>query len=76
LLVRLESIGASVAQRPLASVVWSDLLSQAGANARPLPRHLVWMAAAGGIAAFGVVFQNVTLSRSPDRGDARRRRAP
>lgn len=31
--VRLESIGPSVAQRPLASVVWSDLLSQAGANA-------------------------------------------
>ena len=37
-LVRLESIGPSVAQRPLASVVWSDLLSQAGANARPFPR--------------------------------------
>jgi uncharacterized hydrophobic protein (TIGR00271 family) len=60
-LVRLESIGASVAQRPLASVVWSDLLSQAGANARPFPRYLVFMAAAGIIAAFGVIYQNVTL---------------
>jgi uncharacterized hydrophobic protein (TIGR00271 family) len=60
-LVRLESIGASVAQRPLASVVWSDLLSQAGANARPFPRYLVFMAAAGVIAAFGVIYQNVTL---------------
>ena len=59
--VRLESIGASVAQRPLASVVWSDLLSQAGANARPLPRYLVFMVAAGIIAAFGVIYQNVTL---------------
>lgn len=60
-LVRLESIGASVAQRPLASVVWSDLLSQAGANARPFPRYLVFMAAAGIIASFGVIYQNVTL---------------
>ena len=60
-LVRLESIGPSVAQRPLASVVWSDLLSQAGANARPFPRYLVFMAAAGIIAAFGVIYQNVTL---------------
>jgi uncharacterized hydrophobic protein (TIGR00271 family) len=60
-LVRLESIGPSVAQRPLASVVWSDLLSQAGANARPFPRYLVFMAAAGVIAAFGVIYQNVTL---------------
>jgi uncharacterized hydrophobic protein (TIGR00271 family) len=60
-LVRLESIGASVAQRPLASVVWADLLSQAGANARPFPRYLVFMASAGVIAAFGVIYQNVTL---------------
>ena len=60
-LIRLESIGPAVAQRPLASVVWSDLLSQAGANARPFPRYLVFMAAAGIIAAFGVIYQNVTL---------------
>jgi uncharacterized hydrophobic protein (TIGR00271 family) len=61
MLVRLESIGAAAAQRPLASVVWADLLSQAGANARPFPRYLVFMAAAGIIAAFGVIYQNVTL---------------
>lgn len=60
-LIRVESIGPAVAQRPLASVVWSDLLSQAGANARPFPRYLVFMAAAGIIAAFGVIYQNVTL---------------
>jgi hypothetical protein len=60
-LVRLGSIGSSVAQHPLASVVWSDLVSQAAANARPFPRHLVFMAAAGIIAAFGVIYQNVTL---------------
>jgi uncharacterized hydrophobic protein (TIGR00271 family) len=60
-LIRLESIGPLVAQRPLASVVWSDLLSQAGANARPFPRYLVFMAAAGIIAAFGVIYQNGIL---------------
>jgi uncharacterized hydrophobic protein (TIGR00271 family) len=60
-LLRLESIGPAVAQRPLASVVWADLLSQAGANARPLARYLVFMAAAGVIAAFGVIYANTTL---------------
>jgi uncharacterized hydrophobic protein (TIGR00271 family) len=60
-LLRLDSIGPSVAQRPLASVVWADLLSQAGANARPFPRYLVFMAMAGIIAAFGVIYANVTL---------------
>jgi uncharacterized hydrophobic protein (TIGR00271 family) len=60
-LVRLESIGAAAAQRPLASVVWADLLSQAGANARPLARYIVFMATAGIIAAFGVIYANTTL---------------
>jgi uncharacterized hydrophobic protein (TIGR00271 family) len=60
-LVRLDSIGPSVADRPLASIVWADLLSQAGANARPFARYLVFMAIAGIIAAFGVIYANVTL---------------
>lgn len=60
-LVRIEAIGPSAAQRPLASVVWADLLSQAGANARPFARYLVFMLAAGMIAAFGVIYSNVTL---------------
>jgi uncharacterized hydrophobic protein (TIGR00271 family) len=60
-LLRLDSIGPAVAQRPLASVVWADLLSQAGANARPLARFLVFMATAGVIAAFGVIYANTTL---------------
>jgi uncharacterized hydrophobic protein (TIGR00271 family) len=60
-LIRLDSIGPAAAQRPLASVVWADLLSQAGANARPFPRYLVFMAMAGVIAAFGVIYENVTL---------------
>jgi uncharacterized hydrophobic protein (TIGR00271 family) len=60
-LLRLDSIGPSVAQRPLASVLWADLLSQAGANARPLARYLVFMAIAGVVSAFGVIYANVTL---------------
>lgn len=60
-LLRLDSIGPTVAARPLASVVWADLLSQAGANARPIARYLVFMAAAGIIAAFGVIYANTTL---------------
>jgi uncharacterized hydrophobic protein (TIGR00271 family) len=60
-LLRLESIGPAVAQRPLSSVVWADLVSQAGANARPLARYLVFMATAGVIAAFGVIYANTTL---------------
>src|SRR6478672_8920989 len=60
-LVRLDSIGPSAAARPLASVVWSDLLSQAGANARPFPRYLMFMVAAAVVAAFGVIYANTTL---------------
>jgi uncharacterized hydrophobic protein (TIGR00271 family) len=60
-LLRLDSIGPEVAQRPLASVIWADLLSQAGANSRPLTRYLVFMATAGVIAAFGVIYASTTL---------------
>jgi len=61
MLLRLDAIGPAAAQRPLASVMWADLLSQAGANARPFARYLVFMAAAGVIAAFGVIYANSTL---------------
>jgi len=60
-LVRVDSIGPSSAQRPLASVVWADLLSQARANARPFPRYRAFMAMAGIITALGVIYENVTL---------------
>jgi uncharacterized hydrophobic protein (TIGR00271 family) len=60
-LVRLDTIGPSAGRRPLASVVWADLLSQAGINARPVARYLAFMAMAGIIAAFGVIYENVTL---------------
>jgi uncharacterized hydrophobic protein (TIGR00271 family) len=60
-LLRVDSIGPSVAQRPFASVVWADLLNQAGANARPIARYMIFMLAAGVIAACGVIYSNVTL---------------
>ncbi len=60
-LLELSTIGSDLAQRPLATVVWADLLSQAGENARPLARYLIFMAAAGIIAAFGVIYSNTTL---------------
>ncbi len=60
-LVRLETIGLAATQRPLSSVVWSDLVTQAGVNARPVARYLIFMAIAGVIAAFGVIYGNITL---------------
>lgn len=60
-LVRMDSIDQTATQRPLAAVVWADLLSEAGKNARPFARYLVFMATAGVIAAFGVIYENVTL---------------
>ena len=60
-LLRLDTVGSALAQRPLASVVWAGLVSQAGANARPLARYPVFMACAGIIAAFGVIYANTTL---------------
>ena len=60
-LVRVDAIGPSVADRPLASVVWADLLSQASANARPFARYLVFMVTAGVVAAFGVIYASDTL---------------
>jgi uncharacterized hydrophobic protein (TIGR00271 family) len=60
-LLRLESIGPSHSGRPLATVVWTDLLSQAGTNARPLARYLIFIGIAGLIAGFGVIYQNGIL---------------
>ena len=60
-LVRVQTIGSAAAQSPLSSVVWSDLVTQAGVNARPVARYLVFMAIAGVIAAFGVIYGNITL---------------
>ena len=59
--MREDAIGQQASPRPLATVVWADLLSQAGLNARPFACFLLFMAIAGVIAGFGVIYANVTL---------------
>jgi uncharacterized hydrophobic protein (TIGR00271 family) len=60
-LVRLDAIGSPAAADPLAAVVWTDLVVQAGLNARLLARYLVFLAIAGIIAGFGVIYSNGIL---------------
>jgi uncharacterized hydrophobic protein (TIGR00271 family) len=60
-LLRLEAIGSGAGATRLPSVVWADLLGQAGINARPIARYLILMAVAGVIAAFGVIQVNSIL---------------
>jgi uncharacterized hydrophobic protein (TIGR00271 family) len=59
LLLRLDAIepGAQIGE----TLVWADLLGQAGAHARPVGRYLVFMAAAGIIAAYGVIYASGIL---------------
>ena len=59
-LARLDEIGPIRPGRS-ASLIWADVLGQARANARPVARYLVFMVAAGVIAAFGVIEANEIL---------------
>jgi uncharacterized hydrophobic protein (TIGR00271 family) len=60
MLARLDEIGPIRPGRS-ASLIWADVLGQARANARPVARYLVFMFAAGVIAAYGVIEANVIL---------------
>jgi len=60
-LLRLESIHPGQQRRRGTAVVWADLLGQAGENARPVARYLVFMVVAGVIAAYGVLYNNGIL---------------
>jgi uncharacterized hydrophobic protein (TIGR00271 family) len=60
-LLRIDTVGPATSEAPLGNVVWADLLGQAGSNARLLGRYLVFMAIAGIIASFGVVYANGIL---------------
>jgi uncharacterized hydrophobic protein (TIGR00271 family) len=59
-LARFDEIGPIRPGHP-ASLIWTDVLGQARTNARPVGRYLVFMAAAGVIAAFGVIEANEIL---------------
>ena len=60
-LLRVESIQPGASRRQGANLIWADLLGQAGEHARPVARYLVFMAAAGVIAAYGVIYENSIL---------------
>lgn len=59
-LARLDEIGPIRPGRS-ATLIWADVLGQATLNARPVARYLVFMMAAGVIAAFGVIEANEIL---------------
>ena len=60
-LLRVESIQPGASRRQGANLIWADLLGQAGEHARPVARYLVFMAVAGVIAAYGVIYENDIL---------------
>ena len=60
-LLRLDAIQPLARHPRPAGLVWADLLGQAGEHARPVARYLAFMAAAGIIAAYGVVYDNQIL---------------
>jgi uncharacterized hydrophobic protein (TIGR00271 family) len=60
-LLRLEAIQTGARRHAHTSLLWADLLAQAGKNARPVARYLVLMAIAGVIAAYGVIYVNPIL---------------
>jgi uncharacterized hydrophobic protein (TIGR00271 family) len=59
-LARFDEIGPIRPGHP-ASLIWTDVLGQARANARPVARYLIFMVAAGVIAGFGVIEANQIL---------------
>jgi uncharacterized hydrophobic protein (TIGR00271 family) len=60
-LVRADDIGPGSMVAEPTGVVWTDLVSQAGVNARPAARYLVLMGCAGVIAGYGVIDRNQIL---------------
>lgn len=61
-LLRLDAIQPLARHPRPAGLVWADLLGQAGEHARPVARYVAFMAAAGIIAAYGVVYDNQVLT--------------
>ena len=59
-LARLDEVGPIRPGRA-ANLIWADVLGQARANARPVARYLLFMVAAGIIAAYGVIEGNEIL---------------
>jgi uncharacterized hydrophobic protein (TIGR00271 family) len=60
-ITRADDVGPLGDRRGAATLVWTDVVGQATANARPVGRFLVFMLTAGVIAAFGVINVNGIL---------------
>jgi uncharacterized hydrophobic protein (TIGR00271 family) len=60
-LSRSEEIWPAPGRRATTSLIWADVLATAIQNSRSVARYLVFMLAAGVIAGFGVLYDNVTL---------------
>jgi uncharacterized hydrophobic protein (TIGR00271 family) len=60
-LARVDEIGGLALGRENVSLIWADVLGQASQYARPVARYLIFMIAAGVIAAFGVIEANQIL---------------
>jgi uncharacterized hydrophobic protein (TIGR00271 family) len=60
-LTRVELVGSLATGRAEASLVWADVVGTAWLNARPFARYLAFMLAAGVIASYGVLDENVIL---------------
>ncbi len=59
-LTRKETVGGP-RRPPTASLIWTDMLGQATLNSRLLARYLAFMAVAGVVAGFGVIYDNGIL---------------
>jgi uncharacterized hydrophobic protein (TIGR00271 family) len=60
-IVRLDDVGPVSPVRRTTTLIWADVMGQAGRNARPVARYLAFMMVAGVIAGFGVIEENSTL---------------
>jgi uncharacterized hydrophobic protein (TIGR00271 family) len=60
-LARMELVGSLATGRAEVGLVWADVIGTAWLNARPFARYLAFMFAAGVIASYGVIDDNVIL---------------
>jgi uncharacterized hydrophobic protein (TIGR00271 family) len=60
-LARVELVGSLATGRAEAGLMWADVIGTAWLNARPFARYLAFMLAAGVIASYGVIDDNVIL---------------
>ncbi|MGH3042556.1 MAG: DUF389 domain-containing protein [Gaiellaceae bacterium] len=60
-LTRVELVGSLATGRAEAGLMWADVIGTAWLNARPMARYLAFMIAAGVIACYGVIDDNVIL---------------